>query len=91
MNGVPYASAVGSIMYAMLCTRPDVSYGSENRDSIRIVDSNLIGFFDDFCYPFSYVNPFNLNWNDSKFVLGFWSQVNLRNPKPYSIVDVRKF
>ncbi|KAI5416236.1 hypothetical protein KIW84_041330 [Lathyrus oleraceus] len=26
MNKIPYASAVGSIMYAMLCTRPDVSY-----------------------------------------------------------------
>ncbi|XP_071694320.1 secreted RxLR effector protein 161-like [Rutidosis leptorrhynchoides] len=26
MNGTPYASAIGSIMYAMLCTRPDVSY-----------------------------------------------------------------
>ena len=26
MNDVPYALAVGSIMYAMLCTRPDVSY-----------------------------------------------------------------
>ncbi|KAJ8754916.1 hypothetical protein K2173_015428 [Erythroxylum novogranatense] len=26
MNMIPYASAVGSIMYAMLCTRPDVSY-----------------------------------------------------------------
>jgi hypothetical protein len=26
MSGVPYASAVGSIMYAMICTRPDVSY-----------------------------------------------------------------
>ncbi|KAD6796251.1 hypothetical protein E3N88_07147 [Mikania micrantha] len=25
MNGVPYASAIGSIMYAMICTRPDVS------------------------------------------------------------------
>ena len=24
MKGVPYASAIGSIMYAMLCTRPDV-------------------------------------------------------------------
>ena len=24
MNDVPYASAIGSIMYAMLCTRPDV-------------------------------------------------------------------
>jgi hypothetical protein len=25
MNGVPYASAIGSITYAMLCTRTDVS------------------------------------------------------------------
>ena len=24
MKGVPYASAIGSIMYAMMCTRPDV-------------------------------------------------------------------
>ncbi|GER47805.1 gag-pol polyprotein [Striga asiatica] len=26
MKTVPYASAVGSLMYAMLCTRPDISY-----------------------------------------------------------------
>ena len=26
MQNVPYASAVGSIMYDMMCTRPDVSY-----------------------------------------------------------------
>ena len=26
MDQIPYASAIGSIMYAMLCTRPDVSY-----------------------------------------------------------------
>ncbi|KAD4179359.1 hypothetical protein E3N88_27950 [Mikania micrantha] len=26
MKGIPYASTIGSIMYAMLCTRPDVSY-----------------------------------------------------------------
>ena len=26
MDDVPYASAIGSIMYAMLCTRTDVSY-----------------------------------------------------------------
>ena len=26
MRAIPYASAIGSIMYAMLCTRPDVSY-----------------------------------------------------------------
>ena len=26
MSTVPYASAIGSIMYAMICTRPDVSF-----------------------------------------------------------------
>jgi hypothetical protein len=26
MSKVPYALAIGSIMYAMICTRPDVSY-----------------------------------------------------------------
>ena len=26
MSRIPYASAVGSIMYAMLCTRLDVAY-----------------------------------------------------------------
>ena len=26
MDKIPYASTIGSIMYAMLCTRPDVSY-----------------------------------------------------------------
>jgi hypothetical protein len=26
MRAIPYASAIGSIMYAMLCTHPDVSY-----------------------------------------------------------------
>ena len=26
MSHVPYSSAVGSIMYAMVCTRPDISH-----------------------------------------------------------------
>ena len=26
MKAVPYASAVGSLMYAMVCTRPDIYY-----------------------------------------------------------------
>ena len=26
MRWAPYASAVGSLMYAMLCTRPDICY-----------------------------------------------------------------
>ena len=26
MEGIPYASLVGSLMYAMLCTRPDICF-----------------------------------------------------------------
>ena len=26
MDKVPYASAVGSLMYVMVCTRPDIAY-----------------------------------------------------------------
>lgn len=26
MKGIPYASAVGSVMYAQTCTRPDIAY-----------------------------------------------------------------
>ncbi|XP_031265676.1 secreted RxLR effector protein 161-like [Pistacia vera] len=26
MRGIPYASVIGSLMYAMLCTRPDIAY-----------------------------------------------------------------
>ncbi|TYK14490.1 gag/pol protein [Cucumis melo var. makuwa] len=26
MSNIPYASAIGSLMYAMLCTRPDICY-----------------------------------------------------------------
>ena len=29
MKRIPYASAIGSLMYAMLCTRPDICYAME--------------------------------------------------------------
>ena len=27
MSNVPYVNGIGSIMYAMVCTRPDIAYG----------------------------------------------------------------
>ena len=36
MREIPYASSVGSIMYAMLCTRPDVSYVGIYRTSVKL-------------------------------------------------------
>ena len=35
MSRIPYASTIGSIMYAMLCTRPDVSYALRSPVDIR--------------------------------------------------------
>ncbi|KAM1264590.1 hypothetical protein ACFX13_035312 [Malus domestica] len=26
MSAIPYASAIGSLMYAMICTRPEIAY-----------------------------------------------------------------
>ena len=52
MKDVPYASAIGSIMYAMLCTRPDVCLairlagryqsnpGMDHRTTVKVILSN---------------------------------------------------
>ena len=36
MRGIPYASAVGSLMYAMLCTRPDICFARWHGQQILI-------------------------------------------------------
>nr|GEV15644.1 Gag-Pol polyprotein [Tanacetum cinerariifolium] len=52
MSRVPYASAVGSLMFAMICTRPNIAHavGVMSRDSDLIVngyvDSDYAGDFD---------------------------------------------
>ncbi|TYK15863.1 gag/pol protein [Cucumis melo var. makuwa] len=38
MRRIPYASAVGSLMYAMLCTRPDICYAV---GIVRYTDSDF--------------------------------------------------
>jgi hypothetical protein len=57
MSHVPYASAVGSFMYAMVCTRPDIAHvvgvlsrymsklGKENWTTIKRVFRYLRGIF----------------------------------------------
>ena len=59
MSKIPYASAIGSIMYAMLCTRSDVSYAlsitsryqSDPGESHWIAVKNILKYLRmDFCY-----------------------------------------
>jgi hypothetical protein len=57
MSHVPYASAVGSLMYAMVCTRPDIAYavgvlrkymsklGKEHWTSVKRVFRYLCGTY----------------------------------------------
>ena len=53
MSVIPYASAIGSIMYAMLCTRPDVAYAlsvasryqSNPREAHWVAVKNILKYF----------------------------------------------
>ena len=53
MNAIPYASAIGSIMYAMLCTRPDVAYAlsvasryqSNTEEAHWVAAKNILKYF----------------------------------------------
>lgn len=52
MSKIPYASAIGSIMYAMTCTLPNVAYAFsmmsryqyDPNESRRIVVKNIIKY-----------------------------------------------
>ena len=43
MNSISYALAVGSIMYAMLCIRPDVAYALGIVTDFRLIPERIIG------------------------------------------------
>jgi len=43
MSLVPYASALGSLMYAMVCTKPDLSYAVSVVSALCIIRGNIIG------------------------------------------------
>ena len=42
MSRIPYASAVGSIMYAMTCTRSDVAYSLSVKVDINLIQVRII-------------------------------------------------
>ncbi|KAJ9552766.1 hypothetical protein OSB04_016811 [Centaurea solstitialis] len=70
MKSVPYASAIGSIMYAMLCTRPDVAYSAEDEISVTgYSDASFQTDRDDFRSQSGYVFTLNggaISWKSSK-------------------------
>ncbi|KAJ9552891.1 hypothetical protein OSB04_016936 [Centaurea solstitialis] len=82
MKSIPYASTIGSIMYVMLCTRPDVSYsvsvtsryqqnpGSEDEISVTgYTDASFQTDRDDFRSQSGYVFTLNggaISWKSSK-------------------------
>ena len=43
MKEVPYASAIGSIMYAMLCTRPDVCLAISLAGGTKVIQEWITG------------------------------------------------
>ncbi|KAJ9546970.1 hypothetical protein OSB04_019513 [Centaurea solstitialis] len=68
MKSVPYASAIGSIMYAMLCTRPDVAY-SDEISVTGYTDASFQTDKDDFKSQSGYVFTLNggaISWKSSK-------------------------
>ncbi|RVW18009.1 Retrovirus-related Pol polyprotein from transposon TNT 1-94 [Vitis vinifera] len=48
MSKVPYASAIGSLMYAMVCTRPDIAHAVElcKFETAGYVDADFVGDID---------------------------------------------
>ncbi|KAA0032043.1 gag/pol protein [Cucumis melo var. makuwa] len=40
MSNIPYASAVGSLMYAMLCTRPNICYSKKKTLHVKMLAEN---------------------------------------------------
>ncbi|GKC18078.1 hypothetical protein Tco_1014860 [Tanacetum coccineum] len=49
MENVPYASVVGSIMYAVRCTRPDVAFAN-TKDMFLVYGGNLEAELQVDCY-----------------------------------------
>ena len=56
MSVIPYASAIGSIMYAMLCNRPDVNWVAIKVHWNHEITQEQIEFVKVFLYHFQFIN-----------------------------------
>ncbi|KAK9000628.1 hypothetical protein V6N11_081117 [Hibiscus sabdariffa] len=88
MSQIPYASAIGSIMYAMICTRPDLSYAlsmtsryqanpGEGEEELRIKGYTDVSF--------------QTNKNNSRSQSGFVFCLNEASEATKEIVWIKKF
>lgn len=62
MNRVPYASAIGSIMYAMLCTRPDDSYALSVTSKYQANLSLAVNVYTEAKYIAAFEAPIDSFW-----------------------------
>ncbi|GKA22724.1 retrotransposon protein, putative, ty1-copia subclass [Tanacetum coccineum] len=69
MQNVPYASAVGSIMYAVRCTRPDVAFAN-TKDMFLVYSGNPEAEFRVDCYCNA---GFEIDIDDMKSLTGYIS------------------
>ena len=91
MSKIPYASAIGSIMYAMLCTRPDISYAvfclKKNIDGIIEVrdesDRNGLSIVIDLKKDVDVQNTLNYFYKNTDLQKNYnYNMVAIKNKRP---------
>jgi hypothetical protein len=84
MSRVPYASAVGSLMYAMVCTRPDIAHvvgvlsrymskpGKEHWTTIKRVFSICVALL-----AMDYATKEDQDWTECWTYMALWMQTGM--------------
>ncbi|GKE76885.1 hypothetical protein Tco_1543005, partial [Tanacetum coccineum] len=100
MQNVPYASAVGSIMYVVRCTRPDVAF-AQNITKLKVscyIDAGYLTYVDDLKSQTRYVFILNggaVDWKSANQSIFATSSVEVEYIDAYDaskeVVWVRKF
>ncbi|GKE68494.1 retrotransposon protein, putative, ty1-copia subclass [Tanacetum coccineum] len=86
MKNVPYASAVGSIIYAVRCTRPDVAFAN-TKDMFLVFGGNPEAELRVDCYCNA---RFETDINDMKYLTGYLNNVAASEAE-MEVVWIRKF